>query len=85
MTNIWQLQEAKNKLSEVIARAEQGDVQVVTKHGVATAVVMSYAEYQRLTAPTLSLLEFFQNCPLEEGEELDITRDNSPLREDIVW
>jgi hypothetical protein len=48
-------------------------------------VVLSYAEYQRLTAPALSLFEFFQTCPLDADEELDITRDRSGLRPDICW
>ena len=84
MTQSWQLQEAKNKLSEVIARAEQGEVQVVTKHGVAAAVVMSYAEYQRLTAPARRLSEFMQTFP-HDGEALELTRDESALREDPQW
>ena len=83
MTNIWQLKEAKNKLRVVIDRAATGQAQIITMQGEPTAVVLSYAEYQRLTAPALSLLEFFQTCPLEAGEELDITRDRSGLRPDI--
>ena len=85
MTNIWQLKEAKNKLRAVIDRAATGQAQVITMQGEPAAVVLSYAEYQRLTAPALSLLEFFQTCPLEDGEELDITRDRSGLRPDICW
>ena len=84
MTQSWQLQEAKNKLSEVIARAEQGEVQVVTKHGVASVVVIAYAEYQRLTAPARRLSEFMQTFP-HEGTELTFDRDDSPLRDDLQW
>ena len=79
MTTYWQLQEAKNKLSDIIARAEQGEVQVVTKHGVAVAVVLSYTTYQRLTAP---LSAFMQTFP-HDGEALSLTRDESALREDL--
>jgi antitoxin Phd len=84
MSQSWQLQDAKNKLSEVISRAEKGEVQVVTKHGVATAVVISYAEYQRLTAPARRLSEFMQTFP-HDGEELTFDRDDSALREDLLW
>lgn len=84
MSHSWQLQDAKNKLSEVIARAEKGEVQVVTKHGVATAVIISYAEYQRLTAPTRRLSEFMQTFP-HDGEELTFDRDESALRDDLQW
>lgn len=84
MSHSWQLQDAKNKLSEVIARAEKGEVQVVTKHGVATAVVISYAEYQRLTAPARRLSEFMQTFP-HDGEELLLDRNDSTLRDDLQW
>jgi hypothetical protein len=60
-----------------------GQAQIITTQGEPAAVVLSYAEYQRLTAPALSLLEFFQTCPLEADEELDITRDRFCLRPDI--
>ncbi len=42
--------EAKNKLSEVIASAERGEPQIITKNGRKSAVVISYQEFQRLTA-----------------------------------
>jgi prevent-host-death family protein len=84
MSHSWQLQDAKNKLSEVIARAEKGEAQVVTKHGVATAVVISYAEYQRLTAPARRLSEFMQTFP-HDGEELMLDRNDSALRDDLQW
>jgi prevent-host-death family protein len=81
MTQQWQLQEAKSKFSEVVARAEAGEVQVVTKHGVATVVVLSYAAYQQLCAPLRRLSEILQPYP-GDGVELDIERDRSGLRED---
>lgn len=84
MAQAWQLQEAKNKLSEVVSRAERGEVQVVTKHGVASVVVISYAEYQRLTTPVRRLSEFMQTFP-HDGEELSFERDDSPLRDDLTW
>jgi len=60
MTQFWQLQEAKNKFSEVVARAEAGEVQIVTKHGVATAVVLSYAVYNTLSEPQRRLSELLR-------------------------
>ena len=64
MTNIWPLAVAKKQLRAVIDRAATGQAQIITVQGAPTAVVLSYAEYQCLTAPALSLLEFFQTCPL---------------------
>jgi len=85
MINIWPLAVAKKQLRAVIDRAATGQAQIITTHGEPAAVVLSYAEYQRLTAPALSLLEFFQTCPLEADDELDITRDRSGLRPDVCW
>ena len=78
MAQAWQLQEAKNKLSEVVSRAERGEVQVVTKHGVASVVVISYAEYQRLIARTTRLSVFMQTFP-HGGTEIECVREQSPM------
>ena len=45
----WALQDAKNKLSEVVRAAEQGEPQIVTRRGVETAVVISHDEFERLS------------------------------------
>jgi prevent-host-death family protein len=44
----WALQDAKNKLSEVVRAAERGEPQIVTRRGVETAVVISHDEFERL-------------------------------------
>ena len=68
--------EGKNKFSELIASAAKGEPQVITKNGTATAVVISYNEYKRLTAKKESLSEFLLNNPARKyGIELDLTRD----------
>lgn len=66
--------EAKNKLSEVIASAERGEPQIITKNGRKSAVVISYQEFERLTARKQSLSEFLLDSPLRETE-IDVTRD----------
>lgn len=43
----WSLQDAKNKLSEVIGAAAKAP-QIVTRRGVKTAVVISYEDYVRV-------------------------------------
>ena len=40
----------RGKLSEVVDAAARGQPQVVTRRGVATAVVISYREYERIAA-----------------------------------
>lgn len=68
--------EGKNKFSELVANAAKGEPQLITKNGTATAVVISFTEYKRLTAKKESLGEFLRNSPLRGiGDELDLTRD----------
>ena len=82
MIQIWQLQEAKNKLSRVIENAVNSGPQIITKRGVEAAIVISYAEYQKMIASRGSLSAFFRDSPLM-GIDLDLTRDKSDAREDI--
>ena len=44
----WQIQDAKNKFSQVVKAAASGVAQWVTVHGKPTAVVVSADEYSRL-------------------------------------
>lgn len=70
----WQLQEAKNRFSEVVKKALRDGPQIVTKRGVETVVVMSVAEFRKLIRPKSDLVEFFQKSPLC-GVDLDLDRD----------
>jgi antitoxin Phd len=82
MIQTWQLQEAKNKLSRVIENAVNSGPQIITKRGVEVAIVLSYAEYQKMIASRGSLSAFFRNSPLTETD-LDLGRDKSSARKDI--
>lgn len=82
MQQIWQLQEAKNKFSQVVEKAIQNGPQLVTKHGVEVAVVLSYAEYRKMATSQKKLSAFFRESPLV-GVDLDLTRDKSEVRDDI--
>ena len=48
MYSRWQLQEAKQRFSELIRSVEADGPQVVTRHGEDVAVVISIAEYRHL-------------------------------------
>ena len=67
----WQLQEAKNKFSEVIDRALKDGPQEITKHGKKTAVVISMNDYKRLKARKGNLADFFRKSLLAG---IDISR-----------
>ncbi len=45
----WSLQDAKNSFSAVVEAACKGTPQTVTKRGKPAVVVLSMAEYERLT------------------------------------
>jgi antitoxin Phd len=79
MSGVWQLQEAKNKLSEVVEEAILHGPQVITRRGVESVVVLSFAEYRGMLARQKSLSEFFRTSPLAELD-LDLTRDRTELR-----
>lgn len=76
----WQLQEAKNKFSQVAEEAAVYGPQVVTKRGSDAVVVLSMDEYRRLTQPPGSLVDFLLNSPLS-GSGLELARDPSPGRD----
>jgi len=80
MNAIWQIQDAKNKLSEVIARAMKQGPQLITKHGEKTVVIISYTEYEKLRKSQGKLSEFFRASPLAG---LDLSRDKSLPRKGI--
>lgn len=75
----WQLQEAKNKLSQVVEQALTQGPQVITVRGKETAVLMSTEEFHRLTARDGSFLEFMQASPWV-GIELDLERSEDTGR-----
>jgi prevent-host-death family protein len=82
MNAVWQIQEAKNNLSEVITLAIKQGPQLITKHGEKTAVVLSYNEYEKLRKSQGKLSEFFSSSPLA-GVKLNLTRDKSLPRKTL--
>jgi prevent-host-death family protein len=83
MARVWQLQEAKSKLSQVVEEALTDGPQVITKRGVEAVIVLSYAEYRKMLSHQKPLSVFFQESPLAE-ETLDLSRERSGLRPDIA-
>ena len=80
MHSEWQLQEAKSNLSQLVKRASNGDVQTVTVHGKATAVVVSAEEYARLTRHRGKLSTALLRPDLA-GEDLDFHRSRDTGRD----
>ena len=67
----WQLQEAKNKLSEVIRRAREEGPQTITVRGEDAVVVARAGRGPVRREFTENLWEFFQKSPAA-GIELEI-------------
>ena len=80
MQRTWQLQEAKNRFSEVVDRALHDGPQAVTRHGKEVVVVVSAEEFHKAARPETSLIEFFRGSPLH-GLDLKIKRNASRSRE----
>lgn len=68
----WTVADAKARLSEVIERA-QGSPQIITRHGKASAVVVSAEEWARKTERRGTLAEFLLASPLR-GADLNTAR-----------
>lgn len=81
MHSEWQLQEAKNGLSQLIKEAVAGAPQRVTLHGKPAAVVVSAAEYERLTRRTKGKLSTALLRPDVAGEDVDLGRNRDTGRE----
>jgi len=73
----WQVQQAKQRLSEVLRAAEQTP-QVITRHGRDVAVVIDMASYRKLIGVEVDLKGFLRHGPA--FDDLELTRDTAPSR-----
>jgi prevent-host-death family protein len=79
---IWQVQDAKQRLSEVIRAAREEGPQVVTRHGQEVAVVIDIADYRRLKGQTVGFREYLTSGP--GFEDLDLSR-SAELPPETDW
>lgn len=85
----WQLQEAKQRFSELVRRAEREGPQVVTRHGEEVVVVVPAEEYRRLKeregGKKMDFKEFLMSAP--EGLEhiiVERPRNDYPREVDLT-
>lgn len=76
----WQLQEAKNRFSEVVNKALSEGPQRVTRRGKEVVVIISTQDYNHLQKSKSNLLQFFRDSPLV-GVDLELERDKSYPRD----
>ncbi len=72
----WQIQQAKQRFSELVRRAEADGPQVVTRHSQEVVVVMSATDYHLLSPGHGSFKEFLRSAP--DLDCLELTRDARP-------
>lgn len=78
MNGHWQLQEAKQRFSELIRSVEAEGPQFVTRHGEEVAVVIDIDEYRRLRGGDPDFKEFLRSGP--DLATLDIRRSTAAAR-----
>ncbi len=83
----WQVQEARQRFSEVLRAAQNDGPQTITRHGEEIAVVIDINEYRRLTAPNKNLIDLLLGPPYFDGdvvsvmEEIEVARKKDFPRE----
>lgn len=78
MSEHWQVQEAKQRFSEVVRSARSDGPQFVTKHGEEVAVVLDIREYRRLKGGVRDFKTFLQTGP--QTDDLDLGRSDERPR-----
>ncbi len=78
----WQVQEAKQRLSELL-RAAEAEPQVITRHGEDVAVVVDIARWRRLTGVEVELADYLRHGPTVD--DLDLRRaDDGPREAEVA-
>jgi antitoxin Phd len=62
----WQLQDAKNRFSELVGEAQRSGPQVVTVRGKEAAVVLGHEDYRRLVRRK-SIVDVLLSAPRVKG------------------
>jgi prevent-host-death family protein len=78
MSGHWQLQDAKQRFSELIRSVQVDGPQFVTRHGEEVAVVIDIAEYRRLRGGVPDFKEFLRSGP--DLDVLEISRSSDAAR-----
>jgi len=78
----WQLQEAKQRFSELVRRTLEEGPQVVTRHGKEVVVVVSAEEFQRANGEMLDFKEYLMSAP-EGLEHIISARPPNDLPRDV--
>ena len=73
----WQLQDAKNRFSELVRRAREEGPQTVTVHGKPAAVVLSADAYAALTMQRPSFTDYLLSGPPWPDDLVELINDRA--------
>ncbi len=79
---LWQVQEAKQRFSELLRSAHADGPQIVTRHGEEVAVVIDIAEFHKLNGDVADFKDYLRSGP--GFDDLELTRSADAPRE-IDW
>jgi antitoxin Phd len=72
----WQMQEAKQRFSEVVRKAWKEGPQEITYRGEESAWILSSKDYRKLLKERENIVDFFQNSPCRDVDlKLERRRD----------
>ena len=71
----WQVQEVKQRLSEVLRAVESEGPQTITRHGEEVAVLIDIEEYRKLTGPKRDLKELLSGPPYFDDDMIEIMEE----------
>lgn len=75
----WQVQEAKQRFSELVRRAQNEGPQVVTKHGEEIVVIVAVDDYRRATGSTADFKDFLVSAPDFDPLAMERSADLAPV------
>ena len=75
----WQVQDAKQRFSELLRTAHADGPQVVTRHGEEIAIVIDIADYRRLKGDVTDFKDYL--CAGPAFDDLDLTRSEERPRD----
>ena len=95
MTATLELNDAETSVKEVFKRAFMGEPQIVTRHGVPSLVIITYADFAATKMPVKtrttssrkrkSFVDFLRSCPVDLSElDLERDKDTGENRESIL-
>jgi antitoxin Phd len=76
---VWQVHEARTRLSAVIEEANRKGPQIITRHGAERAVILSVKDYRALTTHKPDLREYLLGGPKVDSFEVKRGHDLSRI------